>query len=148
MSKQITTVTPSDYFQMCRNLAEVISISGVKYDTILGIGRGGFLPAEILSRWLDIPMAVVMAKSRSDIGESQEVVLSQIASLVPIGSNILIVDEIIDSGATIKAVKKKLDAMDRTYDVACVYAKPGKEPEFFSRIANEGEWIVFPQEVK
>ena len=148
MSNFISSVTPSDYFRMCGELAVVIGISGIKYDTVLGVGRGGFLPAEIISRHLDIPMAAIMSKSRGKGGEEIPVELSDIISIEPLGSHILIVDEIVDSGATVKAIKKRLDSMDKTCDVACVFTKPGKEPKFFCRIADEREWIVFPQEVK
>jgi len=71
-------------------------------DYIVGISRGGLVPANLISQYLDIPMATLMVSLRdggikvSDCGMSEDAYN---------GQNILVVDDINDQGSTIAWIK-------------------------------------------
>jgi hypothetical protein len=70
---------------------------------IVGISRGGLVPANLISQYLDIPMATLMVSLRdggycvSDTGMAEDAYN---------GTNILVVDDINDQGSTIEWIKK------------------------------------------
>jgi uncharacterized protein len=72
-------------------------------DYIVGISRGGLVPANLISQYLDIPMATLMVSLRdggikvSDCGMSEDAYN---------GRNILVVDDINDQGSTIAWIKQ------------------------------------------
>jgi len=72
-------------------------------DYIVGISRGGLVPANLISQYLDIPMATLMVSLRdggikvSDCGMSEDAYN---------GQNILVVDDINDQGSTIAWIKQ------------------------------------------
>lgn len=87
--------------QMCREIAA----SGWRPDYIVGITRGGLTPAVMISHYLDVPMHTLNVSLRdadSDIGPESNLWMAEDAfgyNSAP--KNILIVDDINDSGATI-----------------------------------------------
>ena len=72
-------------------------------DYIVGLNRGGLVPANLISQYLDIPMATLMVSLRdggikvSDCGMAEDAYN---------GQNILIVDDINDQGSTIAWIKQ------------------------------------------
>jgi xanthine phosphoribosyltransferase len=72
-------------------------------DYIVGISRGGLMPANLISQYLDIPMATLMVSLRdggikvSDCGIAEDAYN---------GQNILVVDDINDQGSTIAWIKQ------------------------------------------
>jgi hypothetical protein len=70
---------------------------------IVGISRGGLTPANLISQYLDIPMATLMVSLRdggikvSDCGMAEDAYN---------GVNILVVDDINDQGSTIAWIKQ------------------------------------------
>ena len=65
-----------DIHRVLRGLAEKIQQGGVKYDAMVAIGGGGFIPARILRCFLNIPIyAVTTAYYQSEsCGQTAEVV--------------------------------------------------------------------------
>ena len=104
-----------DVEKMCHQITVQLYNSSWKPDLIVGITRGGNVPATILSNMLDIPADAIKISFRDDnkIVKS-DVSLAKIAfghdeRLLPTtarGKKILIVDDINDTGATFKALKE------------------------------------------
>jgi hypothetical protein len=95
--------------QMCNKLALDILKSGFKPDYIVGITRGGLTPAVIISHLLEVPMYTLKVSLRDGVEDDcdhncwmAEDALGYDKEPV----NILIVDDINDSGATIAWIKK------------------------------------------
>ncbi len=88
---------------LVNRLVERIKYKNLEFDTILGIGRGGLIPATILSYKLDI-------KNLQNFGlntrHSDEVVLYQKPNVF---GKVLVVDDINDSGRTFSITKEYLD---------------------------------------
>jgi xanthine phosphoribosyltransferase len=84
-------------------------------DYIVGLNRGGLVPANLISQYLDIPMATLMVSLRdggicvSDCGMAEDafghVVYDSMVSSDG-KKNILVVDDINDQGSTIAWIKQ------------------------------------------
>jgi len=87
----------------CLDLAKQINSSNFKPDYIAGISRGGVIPAVLLSQYLGTPMYSLNISLRDHKNTESNAWMSEDAFY---GKNILIVDDINDSGATIKWIKE------------------------------------------
>jgi hypoxanthine phosphoribosyltransferase len=103
-----------------------INITNSQYEiaAVGGLPRGGLIPAVMLSHKLNIPF------------------VSQ-ANIAGATGNILIVDDICDSGKTLKRFKFE----ENVYTAALYYKSTAEyEPHFWWRLASINEWINFPWE--
>ncbi|HYD13033.1 MAG TPA: phosphoribosyltransferase family protein [Allosphingosinicella sp.] len=89
-------------------LARAIEADGWTPDFLVGIGRGGLVPAAYLSHRTGIQMLSV-DHSSGEVGFGDEL-LDKLAAKIRSGSNILIVDDINDSGGTIQYLRGALEA--------------------------------------
>jgi hypoxanthine phosphoribosyltransferase len=113
----------TDYIEDIFTLAEKIKDSGKKYKYVYGIPRGGLMVAVYLSHELEIEL----------IMDLMEVVFEE-------NSDILIVDDLTDTGKTLKEYYQ--------YDCAVLYKKPRStvKPKFFIEETADDTWLVFPYE--
>ncbi len=80
-----------------------MALSEWKPDYIVGITRGGLIPANMLSQYLEIPMYSLDVSLRDNpVGPESNAWMSEDAFE---GKKILIVDDINDSGATLQWIK-------------------------------------------
>ena len=116
----------NDIDRAINRLVASINSSEIKLDAVGGLPRGGLIPAVLLSHRLSIPF------------------VSQ-ANIASITGNILIVDDICDSGKTLKKFK-----FEENVYTATLHWKQSAEyqPNYFWEIAYENEWIVYPWENK
>ncbi|MFZ4479534.1 MAG: phosphoribosyltransferase [Rhodoferax sp.] len=105
-------VSYDEYHNLIEKLAIKIFQSGWNFDTILCLARGGMRPGDILSRVFDKPLAIMSTSSyRSDAGTVQGVL--DIARFITtpkgeIAGKVLLVDDLADSGHTLRAVISQL----------------------------------------
>jgi hypoxanthine phosphoribosyltransferase len=69
-------------------------------DYVVGLTRGGLVPANLISQYLDVPMHTLKVSLRDDAAHDCESNLWMAADAFD-GQNILIVDDINDTGATL-----------------------------------------------
>ncbi len=105
-------VSYDEYHNLIEKLAIRIFQSDWEFDTILCLARGGMRPGDILSRIFDKPLAIMSTSSyRSDAGMVQGIL--DIARFITtpkgeIAGRVLLVDDLADSGQTLKAVMHQL----------------------------------------
>lgn len=138
-------------YDMLLNLAEKISLSRFKPDIIVGVSRGGWPPARVLSDLLsNSNLASVRAEFYRGIGETKgEPVLSQPVSAEVAKKRVLIVDEVADTGKSLNLVKKHLfEQGAKEVKIATIYYKKRSmvKPDYYEEETDR--WIVFPWEVK
>lgn len=146
-------ITFDTYAQMCERLGRQVLASKKSYDVILCLARGGMLVGDILSRMLDLPLAVMVAKSYEG-EEAGQVLLSDIAVIDPslLKGNVLLVDDLLDTGATIQAAERHLKAYygSQSIDIAVLWWKHTSKQyaDYYIKFLNEAEncWIVQPFE--
>ena len=114
----------NDIDRAINRIVASINSSEIKINAVGGLPRGGLIPAVMLSHRLGIPF-VSQAQIQTTIG------------------NILIVDDICDSGRTLKRFK-----FEENIYTATLHWKQSSEyqPNYFWEIAYENEWIVYPWE--
>lgn len=136
---------------------------GNKPDYIVGLTRGGLVPAVILSQVLDIPMISVSYSAYTGNGDNRNhtntlptIVSDSIQSgtgLLPPTPNLLIIDDICDSGHTLKEVAEHYKRQGHRVKTAALYYKDrgSKQvitPDYFWQEIDEGSpWIIFPWEL-
>jgi uncharacterized protein len=121
-------------------------------DFLVGIGRGGLVPAAYLSHRTQIPMLSVDL-SAGEIGFAEEL-LGKLAAKSEAGRRILIVDDINDSGSTIAYVRSAIQEQggrDTHVRVAVLInnlRSKAKADYHASQIdrASDKRWFVFPWE--
>jgi hypoxanthine phosphoribosyltransferase len=136
---------------MLLNLAEKIRKNGFKPDVIVGVSRGGWPPARVLSDLLDNPhLANVRAEFYLGVAETKsKPTLTQPVSVSTANKKVLVVDEIADTGESLKLVKEHLlEQRALEVKIATVYYKPWSivRPDYYEK--ETSSWVVFPWEMK
>jgi len=114
------------------------------WKAVVAITRGGLAPAAIVARELNIRVVdSICVKSYDHQTQSALTVLkAPDAALVGDGEGILIIDDLVDSGKTLAAVR----ALYPKAHFAAVYAKPKGRPMVDTYITevSQDTWIFFP----
>lgn len=117
------------------------------FTAIVAIARGGLVPAAIVARELNIRVVEsVSMKSYAHKDQGEVKVLKAISQDIidrnAAGEKILIVDDLVDTGATARVVRDLLPGAH----LATVYAKPmGREMvDTFITEVSQDTWIYFP----
>jgi len=138
-------------YELLLNLANQIKKAGFKPDMIVGVARGGWLPARILSDLLEIPeIANVKAEFYLSVAETKgEPVITQPVSVQVKGKKVLVVDDVTDTGKSLALVRDHLKEKGATaIKMATIYYKPWSilTPDWFEKKTRC--WIIFPWERK
>ena|SRR3989344_8468117 len=134
---------------MCSELAAAIEKSGYKPDVIVGIARGGWVPARLLSDKLgNESVASMRVEFYTAPGVTNRVPkITQPVSVDVKGKRVLLVDDVSDTGHSLELAFKSLsDAKEvRT---ATLHYKPHSifKPDYF--VGTTSDWIVYPWEVE
>jgi xanthine phosphoribosyltransferase len=119
------------------------------FSAIVCITRGGLVPAAIVARELNLRLieTVCVASYEAPNRQGELKVLKGIADNVRNlggagGRGVLIIDDLVDTGATAKVVRELLPAAH----FATVYAKPMGRPmvDTFVTEVSQDTWIYFP----
>jgi hypoxanthine phosphoribosyltransferase len=135
--------------RLVHNLASKIEKSGIKLDLIVAIARGGLTPGHMLSDFLQLPLATYSASSYKDfVKQSSPHVTFKISGDMA-GKNVLLVDEISDSGSTfIHGISYMKEHNIANVYTAAIYIREHTThiPDFYVKKANS--WIVFPWDTR
>ncbi|HYA21842.1 MAG TPA: phosphoribosyltransferase [Thermoproteota archaeon] len=137
------------FYHLCLELVDRVLTSGKKFDVIVGISRGGLVPARILSDELENPnVVIVRVEYYTDIYKVRpEPRVVQVPDLELAGKDVLLVDDVADSGRSLESVSKLLKHEGaKSLSIATVFYKPWSlvVPDFYVRTTDR--WIVFPHE--
>lgn len=148
-----------DSFSLARQIYE----SNFSPTLLIGIWRGGTPPGiaihEFLTlKGLDLDHTVIKAHSYKGIehyGEVQIEGLDHILYLIHPEDKILIVDDIFDTGRTLKAliqnIQERVKGGKPTIKIATIFYKPTKNqtnivPDYYFKVVDQ--WVIFPHELK
>ncbi len=138
-------VSWDQFHRDARALAWRLSASG-PFSGMVAVTRGGLVPAAIVARELNMRIidtfCVVSYVGETAQGEIK--VLKKVSPELALGDGrgILVIDDLADTGATVKAVR----AMLPKAHVATIYAKPLGCPlvDTFVTEVSQDTWIYFP----
>jgi xanthine phosphoribosyltransferase len=139
-------VSWDQFHRDARALAWRLASAG-PFNAIVAITRGGLVPAAIVARELEVRVIeTVCVASYHDYKtqgglEVLKAIAPEVAKLNE-GAKILIVDDLVDTGATAKIVREMLPRAH----FATVYAKPLGRPmvDTFITEVSQDTWIYFP----
>lgn len=150
-------------------LAAHIVKSGFKPDFMVALWRGGAVPGCYIHEFLKYKgiksdhIAIRTSKYTGidTVREEGEVLIHNVGYLcerLTKDSRLLLVDDILDSGASITAfmnvLKERLgDNFPREIRIATVFYKPERnrsiyKPDYCAQSVSEKDWVVFPHELE
>ena len=143
--------TWNQIYKMLLKQSEKIYKSRYHPDIIVGIARGGIIPTSVLTDLLKIyQVAIIRVEFYRGIDKpSMQPVITRPLNVTVENKKILIVDDISDTGQSLKIVKHHLiekGAME--IKIATLYTKPTTQtlPDYFEKMTDH--WVVFPWELK
>lgn len=133
------TLTYEDVIRHCDDMASVIA--PLNPSLIVGVARGGLIPAVHLSHALSVPFEVLMWQTRD--GDKQ-IPNPRIAEVIEKGGLVVFVDDINDSGKTFTTIKN----LYRAGITACLIEKmySSFECDFAGAKTYNNGWVLFPWE--
>jgi xanthine phosphoribosyltransferase len=111
---------------------------------IVAISRGGLIPAAIVARELECRLveSISVVSYAQEAGTAQPPEIIKPAPAAGDGTGFLIVDDLVDSGATARLVR---EALPKAF-FGCLYAKPEGRAvaDLFVAEVAQDTWILFP----
>ena len=113
---------------------------GKRWKGIVAVTRGGLVPAAVIARELGIHYIDTVCITSYKFKEQGE--MDVLKKIDDSGEDLLIIDDLVDTGATAKVVKNMLP---NAY-FATVYAKPAGKPlvDLYVTEVSQDTWILFP----
>jgi hypoxanthine phosphoribosyltransferase len=155
-SKVVETTNPKyeapgwdEIYQMLLDLAQQIKKDQYKPEIIVGVSRGGWPPARVMSDLLQNPnLANMKVEFYKDIGvRNKEPRITQPVTMEVVGKRVLVVDDVSDTGRSLRVVANHLRRKPvKELRVCTVYMKPKSifRPDYYA--GTTSKWIIFPWE--
>ena len=127
-------------------------LAGMEFSAMVAVTRGGLVPAAIIARELGLRVIETLSVSSYGGGEggTPEQAQGALRILKPVaakllatrGQGVLVIDDLVDTGATARRVRELLPKAH----LATVYAKPAGRPlvDTFITEVSQDTWINFP----
>jgi xanthine phosphoribosyltransferase len=138
-------VSWDQFHRDARALAWRLSAAG-PFTAVVAVTRGGLVPAAVVARELGIRVVETVSVASYDYDKQGSIQVLKPISAEIIGADrgkgVLIVDDLVDTGATAKVVR---EIMPNAH-FATVYAKPSGRPlvDTFVTEVSQDTWIFLP----
>ena len=146
--KELRFVSWEEYLHLISQLAD--KLNPYDFDQILAIGRGGIMLGDALTRIFHKPLNIIMVRSYRYWTKVQKAQYSTMATFFEDFGRVLIVDDLVETGDTIKLIGGKLKQFtDKPYKTACLWKKENSPitPDFFVEDVKKNVWIQQPFEI-
>ncbi len=124
-------------------LASLLKTRGT-WNALVAISRGGLIPAAIVARKLGIRLIDTICIA--SYADNKKCAASIIKNTGIADKNFLLIDDIADTGDTVKIIRGRFPAAH----YATVYVKPAGKPfvDSFVKEIGQERWVVFPWEAE
>ena len=148
---ELEVCTWDQIYNLLLDIGRKIRKSRFKPDLIVGVSRGGWTPARVISDLLENPsLANIKTEFYLRVAETKaKPVITQPVSVPVEGKKVLVVDDIADTGESLHLVQTHLKELGATeVRIATVYYKPWSvlKPDWYEK--QTSSWVVFPWERK
>ena len=147
-------VSWTDYHHKIEQLALKVYESNWEFNQIICLARGGLRVGDILSRIFDQPLAILATASYRGTGSKMRgnIVFSRDLTMTTpsLGSHVLLVDDLVDSGVSLQ---KTLTWLDRYYGFYIEEVRTGVlwykacstiAPDYYVDYLSDNPWIHQP----
>lgn len=147
-----TYISWEEYYKLIDKLALKIArkVKDGEINQILALARGGNIIGDALSRKLNLPLAIMFTSSYTGYEKSDLLICEEIAKQYnSFGNKILIVDDLLDSGATMDYVKVYIENKYHSEVYTAVLWKKTtckSKVNYYVEDMQPTEWIVQPFE--
>ena len=147
-----------DYHRKTEELAIKVYDDGWDFNQVVCIAKGGMRVGDVFARIFNVPLAILSVESYKGEGTKNHrgaITFSRdLAKTTPnIGSKILLVDDLADSGITLK---KSIDWLEHFYGfyfdepvrtaVLFYKAVSSFKPNYYTDYLKDSPWIIMPFE--
>lgn len=139
----------SRFYSLSRTLSHKIHDSGFKPDLIIAIGRGGYMPARIISDFMHVMnlTSFKIEHYRGTQKKKKAVVRYPLGHGVA-GQRVLLVDDVCDTGETFEVASKHLGEHVQPLEIrtAVIHYKKTSSfiPDYYARRMIKWRWIIYP----
>lgn len=135
--------------QLCFKLLKKLEKRKLKFDRIVCISRGGLVIARIFSDFLKLPISNFTIVSYVSVGKTGIPKIAEPLAVKIKGEKILLVDEIVDHGTTLK---KAISYLKRKKPKSIVSLAPIIKPWTIIKpdyyVYQSKKWLIFPYEIR
>ncbi|MFM7447744.1 MAG: phosphoribosyltransferase [Leptolyngbyaceae cyanobacterium] len=145
-----------DYHDRIEQLAVQVYQSGWQFNQIVCLAKGGLRPGDLLARIFDVPLAILATASYGGLNNRVQGSITIAQDLTKttanLGSHVLLIDDLVDSGITLK---EALVWLDRKYGfyieeirTAVLWYKACSviAPDYYVDYLPDNPWIHQPVE--
>lgn len=134
---------------LARRLAHRVRTSGYRVDTLVAIGRGGYMPARILSDFLNVlDLTSFKIEHYHATRKERRAVVRYPLNADLSGRRVLLVDDVTDSGDTFAVALDHLAACGPPAEVrtAVLHHKVVSPhlPDYYAQKVVKWRWIIYP----
>jgi hypoxanthine phosphoribosyltransferase len=158
MVKNYVFINANEFLLDSFKLAKLVYTNFIP-DLIIGIWRGGSLITFAIDEYfrfknLKIPCYPLKSEAYSENRLNKEIKLfglNDLSKEIKKDSKILLVDDVLDTGSSLKKIIDTINSITKNIKIATIYYKPEKnktdlKPDFCLHVTNS--WIVFPHEIE
>jgi hypoxanthine phosphoribosyltransferase len=137
------------FYLLAQQLARIIHTAWFRPDVIVAIGRGGYLPARILSDYLnvfdltDIKIEHYHGAQRREMASVRYPLAADVG-----GRRVLLVDDVSDSGETFEVATRHLRERGEPAELrtAVLHHKRVSRfiPDYYAEEVVDWRWIIYP----
>ncbi|MGF2736245.1 phosphoribosyltransferase [Marinobacter sp. DUT-1] len=146
---QVQLLTPDDVVDACDTVARHILASRFRPDMIVAVARGGFMPARFLCDFLNLgtlcSIRVQHYEAGASKGEEARVTIPLATDIR--GARVLVVDDVNDSGDTLRAARAYLERLGPAeLRTAVLHEKlvTTCPADFSAGEVRKWRWILYP----
>jgi uncharacterized protein len=137
------------FYQLARKLSRLVRESGFQPDMIVAIGRGGYLPARILSDHLAIfDLTSIKVEHYHGVHKERKAKVRYPLTAQIAGKRVLLVDDVSDSGDTFQTAIRHLLERGELAELrtAVLHHKRVSSfvPDYYVEEVIEWRWITYP----
>lgn len=137
-----------EVYEMAYKISHQVTESSYNFDMVIGIARGGFPPARLVCDFLNIEALTAVQVSHYAGGgkEKEELRISDPVDIDLEGRNVLIVDDVNDSGKTLKtAVKHVKNLKPAEIKTAVLHEKRNTsiKADFVGGYLTDWKWLIY-----